>query len=163
LKNADPTPLPTSKQLYATPNSPIWIARWIQESDHQSIALLHDWTHPKRQDEITNELVENLQQLTPKQSLHAIAELKDQKTYILGKGGNQLDIPLILQNPQNNQLILTNGLLDSGCTGSCIHEDFIRQHQIPTENLPRLIPIYNADGTSILMDQYLKPPNSNLR
>jgi hypothetical protein len=47
LKNANPTPLPTSKQLYAAPNSPIWIARQIQESDHQSITLLHDWTHPK--------------------------------------------------------------------------------------------------------------------
>jgi hypothetical protein len=114
--------------------------------DHQSITLLQDWIHPKRQDEVTNELVENLQQLTPKQSLHAITELKNQKTYILGKGGNQLDIPLVLQNPRNNQSISTNGLLDSGCTGSCIHEDFIRQHQILTENIPRPIPIYNADG-----------------
>jgi hypothetical protein len=125
LKNANPTPLPTSKQLYAAPNSPIWITRQIQESDHRLITLLCDWTHPKQQAEVTDKLVENLQQLTPEQSLCTISELKDQKTYILGKGGNQLDIPLVLQNPWNNQLILTNGLLDSGCTGLCIHEDFI--------------------------------------
>src|SRR3954464_15786227 len=38
-------------------------------------------------------------------------------------------------------------LLDSGCTRSCIDEGFVKAKGITTSELPRPIPIYNADET----------------
>jgi hypothetical protein len=38
-------------------------------------------------------------------------------------------------------------LLDSGCTGSCVNEDFVKKHQLNTTKLPKSIPVFNADGS----------------
>ena len=38
-------------------------------------------------------------------------------------------------------------LLDSGCTGSCIDQTFIRENGINTQKLPIPVMVYNADGT----------------
>jgi hypothetical protein len=39
-------------------------------------------------------------------------------------------------------------LVDSGATGSYVSEEFVKEHQLQTENLPHLVPVYNVDGTS---------------
>ena len=39
-------------------------------------------------------------------------------------------------------------LIDSGCTGSCINENFVRKHNLNTTRLPKSIPVFNADGSS---------------
>ena len=39
-------------------------------------------------------------------------------------------------------------LIDSGCMGSCINEDFVRKHNLNTTKLPKSIPVFNADGSS---------------
>ncbi|EGN91060.1 hypothetical protein SERLA73DRAFT_67790, partial [Serpula lacrymans var. lacrymans S7.3] len=38
-------------------------------------------------------------------------------------------------------------LLDSGCTGSCIDSQFVKDKRYETRKIPRPIPVYNADGT----------------
>ena len=43
-----------------------------------------------------------------------------------GRGGQrQLDVPLILTNPENGQKADIIGMMDTGCTGSCIHRDLV--------------------------------------
>ncbi|VDC04059.1 unnamed protein product [Peniophora sp. CBMAI 1063] len=44
--------------------------------------------------------------------------------------------------------IPVNALLDSGCTGSCIDEDFVQQNSICTRKTALPIPVYNADGSA---------------
>ena len=44
--------------------------------------------------------------------------------------------------------VTVNALLDSGCTGSCIDEDFVRQNDIRTRKTALPIPVYNADGSA---------------
>ena len=39
-------------------------------------------------------------------------------------------------------------LIDSGCTGSCINENFVKKHGLNTTELPKSIPVFNADGSS---------------
>ena len=39
------------------------------------------------------------------------------------------------------------GLIDSGCTGSCIDIGLVQRHNIPTKKLMVPQPVYNADGT----------------
>ena len=47
----------------------------------------------------------------------------------------------------NNSWIDTQALIDSGYTGSCINQQFVINHKIPTKQIPLVIPVYNADGT----------------
>ena len=37
-------------------------------------------------------------------------------------------------------------LIDSGCTGSCINENFVKKHDLNTIKLPKSIPVFNTDG-----------------
>jgi hypothetical protein len=48
---------------------------------------------------------------------------------------------------EDGRIFSIKALLDSGCTGSCISRDFVKNNQIPTKRTPRPIPIYNADGS----------------
>ena len=38
-------------------------------------------------------------------------------------------------------------LIDSGCTGSCINEDFVKKHDLNMIKLPKSIPVFNMDGS----------------
>ena len=38
-------------------------------------------------------------------------------------------------------------LLDSGCTGSCLNTQWVKEQGIPTRPMAHPIPVYNADGT----------------
>lgn len=39
------------------------------------------------------------------------------------------------------------GLIDSGCTGSCIDVDLVKRYNILTKKLRIPLPVYNADGS----------------
>ena len=38
-------------------------------------------------------------------------------------------------------------LIDSGCTGLCTNEEFVKKNWINLTPLPKLIPVFNADGS----------------
>ena len=101
----------------------------------------------KRHQEIDDGLVNHLQTLSKEQLKEAIKELGGQKRYVRGSKGNQLAIPVILQTEDMVKQFTATGLIDSGCTGSCIDVDLIRQHNIPTKKLKVPLPVYNADGS----------------
>ena len=47
----------------------------------------------------------------------------------------------------NNSQTDTQALVDSRCTGSCINQQFVINHKIPTKWMPLAIPVYNTDST----------------
>jgi hypothetical protein len=59
----------------------------------------------------------------------------------------QMNLPLKLQTLDDGRFLSVKALLDSGSTGSCISKRFVEKNEIPTKQMPRPIPIYNADGT----------------
>ena len=62
-------------------------------------------------------------------------------------GQRQLDIPLILTNPENGQKADIIGMMDTGCTGSCIHRDLVRRMELTMIPFDQPIAVFNADGT----------------
>ncbi len=56
-------------------------------------------------------------------------------------------VPLTLNPVTNNATLMTQGLLDSGCTSSAINQSFIEKHQLDTHKVLVPIPVYNANGT----------------
>ena len=62
-------------------------------------------------------------------------------------GKHQMDLKGSIQKTDTGEQVTVKALLDSGCTGSCIDETFMDKHGIETRELPKPIPVYNADGT----------------
>ena len=81
------------------------------------------------------------------EALQAVYELKSRRKYIRGTKGRELKVPAMLQTLDSLDQFQVTGLIDSGCTGSCIDRKFVEKNGIQTNRLYVPIPIYNADGS----------------
>ena len=61
---------------------------------------------------------------------------------------NQMGVSGVIITMDTLDCHLMKALVDSGCTGSCINEDFVKKHNLNTTKLPKSIPVFNADGSS---------------
>ncbi|KAL5504680.1 hypothetical protein ACEPAH_7343 [Sanghuangporus vaninii] len=83
--------------------------------------------------------------------------------FVRRRGGQELDAFVSIVHPQvandekvdaleppkqDEYLIDAHALIDSGCTGSCIDEGFVKRYNFPTQKYIRPRPVFNADGTS---------------
>ena len=66
---------------------------------------------------------------------------------VRGTRGNQLLLPVTIQTQDMVLQFRVIGLIDSGCTGSCIDIGLVQRQKIPMKKLPVPQPVYNADGT----------------
>ena len=107
--------------------------------------LLRIWIHPKRTQEADEEMIRVLNKLTIEKAEEV--EMKGSKKYIRGSKGQQMMLKFLLEDIRTGQSWWTEGLLDSGCTGSCITKKFVNDSGIKMIKLSRLILVYNADGT----------------
>ena len=136
---------------YAAPRSALWAARRLQEDKPESaIAILRNWTHTKRAQEATYEMLATLNGMDDDQVVQALDELKSPLYYVRSSGRRQQTIlPVVLHTMEMPQREFpVRALLDSGCTGSCIDEDFVRSNGIVTRKTALPIPVYNADGST---------------
>ena len=113
-----------------------------------AIGLLAAWSHPRREREVNDELLTSLRTLPMEEAVGIVAQLKSkEKKFVKGRKGNQLEVSAQIQTLDTQKRVETHVLIDSGCTGCCIDEDFVRRHKINTEPIPYPVPVYNADGT----------------
>ena len=103
--------------------------------------------HKKRMLEATHATIREIAGLVDEDALEALRELARPKQFIRGRRGNQMDVAMTMTTLDDQRTFSTKALLDCGCTGSSINEDFVRRNHINTRKLPRAIPVYNADGT----------------
>ena len=101
----------------------------------------------ERREEMTNELVEFIRQLSVEAMEVAVGTLKEPICFVKGGREKQLTLSVIVIRLDNNSQTNTQALVDSGCTGSCINQQFIINHKIPTKQMPLAILVYNADST----------------
>ena len=84
------------------------------------------------------------------QVVQALSELRSPYYFVRSSGRRQqTTMSVVLHTmewPQRD--IPVRALLDSGCTGSCIDEDFVRSNGIRTRKTALPIPVYNADGST---------------
>ena len=85
--------------------------------------------------------------MTKEDAIWYINLLHSEPKRVIATGKHQMDLKGSIQRTDTGEQILIKALLDSGCTGSCINETFIDKHGIETRELPKPIPVYNADGT----------------
>src|SRR5882724_2744795 len=58
-----------------------------------------------------------------------------------------IDIPLQLNTIDSNTPMSIKALIDSGAMGLFIEIDYMQSKNLKTWHLPRVIPVYNVDGT----------------
>ena len=85
--------LPLSRRggsCYAAPRSALWAARRIQEDKPESaIAILRNWTHNRRLQEVTHEMIATLNALDDDKVVQALCELKLPLYYVRSSGRRQ--------------------------------------------------------------------------
>ncbi|OCB91657.1 hypothetical protein A7U60_g1078 [Sanghuangporus baumii] len=89
--------------------------------------------------------------------------IEEAEQFIRRVGGKELDAFVSIVHPKvagDNEVNLSNpgledehfidahALIDSGCTGSCIDEGFVKRYGFLTRRYIRPRPVFNADGTS---------------
>ena len=94
-----------------------------------------------------DELVKFICQLSVEDAKIVVGTLKELIHFIKGGRGKQLTLPVMVIRLNNNSWIDTQALIDSGCTESCINQQFIINHKILTKQMPLAIPVYNTDST----------------
>ena len=111
------------------------------------IGILNQWVHPTQKTEATEETIALLNNLSDKDILRALRELKQPRRHIRRMSGRQLDIEVKVQTLDDARTFPLKALLDSGSTGSCIGRKFVNDNKIRTRKTAIPVPVHNADGT----------------
>lgn len=123
-----------------------WIIQQLQEDPLvSSIAKLMIWTNQTRCNEITESLIEEINQMSTEDAHEVVMELK-QPRQVQGTRGSKLQLCIILST-EDGRNFEQLALLDSGSTTLNINESFVEENNIPTRKLAQPIPVYNTDGT----------------
>ena len=128
--------------------TPEWVFRRIKEqATGQMLTDLTTYTKKGKRKELTEDVIQELRRMAKEDAIWYINLLHSEPKRVIATGKHQMDLKGSIQRTDTGKQISIKALLDSGCTGSCIDETFVDKHGIETRELPKPIPVYNADGT----------------
>ena len=87
----------------------------------------------ERKEEVIDELVEFIYQLSAEDVEIAVGTLKEPIRFVKGDRGKQLTLLVMVIRLDNNSWTDTRVLIDSGYTRSCINQQFVINHKILTK------------------------------
>ncbi len=128
-----------------------WTLRGIKEArtESEAWAILKNWIHRTRVEEVVDEMLEGLRRATCTNALEQMDELRQPRRYICRLSGSDkaLTTDISIEMPSSHARITSSALIDSGCTSSAINRAFVEKHNIPTRATAAPITVYNADGS----------------
>ena len=113
-----------------------------------AIRDLKTYARKDREIEIGEQTIEDINSLPEQDALWYIWNLRDKPRQVRATGRNQMDVSGVVITMDTLSHYSIKALVDSGCTGLCINEDFVKKHNLNTIKLPKSIPVFNADGSS---------------
>ena len=84
----------------------------------------------KQQKEASEETVLEIHQLNQANSITAIRSLKSNQKFVKGSKGRDLKLQITIENTESGSQLKANALLDSGATGSCINQEFVKKNHL---------------------------------
>ncbi|SJL14246.1 uncharacterized protein ARMOST_17702 [Armillaria ostoyae] len=148
VKNTPPMGAP---QEWLKPFETEWTWRAIKDAKSESAArtILLNWIHKTRVEEVVDNLLEGLRSSERFRTLDWLDELRKPKQYFIHAQNSpaSLLLPVVLETLEQPISIHAKALIDSSCTGSSIHRDFVEKHGIPIQKMASPIPVYNTDGS----------------
>ena len=106
-----------------------------------AIRDLKTFIRKDREEEITEETIKELNGLEENQTLWYIQNLRTKPRQVRATGKNQMDVSGIVKMIDTLESFQMKALIDSGCTGSCINEEFTETH---TSIQHRWVPEYRG-------------------
>ena len=106
-----------------------WMVRRIQ--DQPSPVAMQDlktFIRKDREEEIPEETIKELNELEEDQTLWYIQNLRTKPRQVRAMGKNQMDISGVVKTIDTLESFQMKALIDLGCTGSCINEEFAKKH-----------------------------------
>ncbi len=102
-----------------------WTLRGIKgaRTESEAKAILKNWIHKARVEEVVDEMIEGLWKATRINALAWMEELRQPRQYIcqLSRSEKALTTDVQLETLENLTCISTSALIDSGCTSSAIN------------------------------------------
>ena len=123
------------------------LRRIKEQTIGRALADLTTYAKKGKQKELTEETIQEIKEMTEEDAVWYINLLHSEPKRVTATGRHQMDLKGLIQRTDTGEQVTIKALLDSGCTGSCIDEAFVDKHSIETQELPKPIPVYNADGT----------------
>ena len=120
------------------------------QDQNMTVAMrdLKTYARKDRDIEIEEQMIRDINSLMEQDALWYIRNLRDKPRQVRATGKNQMDVSGIIITMDTLERHSIKALIDSGCTGSCINEDFVKKYNLNMTKLPKLIPVFNADGPS---------------
>ena len=109
--------------------------------------VLERWTRRGRKEEVTPEVVATVWELREEEGLKAVKELRERKQWVQRVNNTSVMVPTVIETLTDRRGFAIEALLDSGATGCYIDKGFAAAKNLPMEQLPHPILVYNADGT----------------
>ncbi|SJL12748.1 uncharacterized protein ARMOST_16179 [Armillaria ostoyae] len=138
-------------QEWLKPFETEWTWRAIKDAKNESAAraILLNWIHKTRAEEVIDNLLKGLRSSEHFHALDWLDELHKPKQYFIHtqNSPSSLLLPVVLETLEQSVTIQSKALIDSGCTGSSIYCDFVEKHGIPIQKTASPISVYNADGS----------------
>ncbi|KAH0828697.1 hypothetical protein J3R83DRAFT_3078, partial [Lanmaoa asiatica] len=127
-----------------------WMKTQIENLDTASnLGHLRSFIHKFRKAEATPDLLMNLKQMSDSDAHWILRDLQRPPKYkkaSVRKERNSLEVPTTLRMSDSTSAEV-KVLIDSGCTGSSIHEKFVAEKGVVTHNLPQPMSVYDANGS----------------
>ena len=106
-----------------------WMVRRIQDQPTPiAIRDLKTFIRKDREEEITEETIKELNKLEENQMLWYIQNLRIKPRQVRATGKNQMDVSRVVKTIDMLESFQMKALIDSGCVGSCISEEFTKKH-----------------------------------
>ena len=129
-----------------------WTSQWIKrvvDRDNLIRSLKHvrSFVHDSRTEEVSPRLIQQLREMTDLEAQFTLRELQQKPRFMQRKRSrNAFEVKVNIQTPAGEACKIL-ALLDSGCTGTIMDQQFAKGKGLETHKLPQPIPVYNADGS----------------
>ena len=129
-----------------------WTSQWVkkvvdQDDQIRSLKHMQSFIHDSRTEEVSPRLIQQLREMTDLEAQFTLRELQQKPRFMQRKRSqNAFKVKANIQTPAG-EVCKILALLDSGCTGTTMDQQFTKEKGLETHKLPRPIPVYNADGS----------------
>ena len=122
------------------------MVRQLWKHPEMGITQLKGFANDSYQGSIDETLIRNINELNEDDALWFLRKIKEPQR-IKTEGQREINVPIILKTLDTEEIIQTEGLLDSGCTTTSISQELVDRMKLNTIKLPRAITAINADGS----------------
>ena len=129
-----------------------WTSQWVKKVVDQddlirSLKHVRSFVHDSWTEEVSPRLIRQLREITDLEAQFTLRELQQKPRFMQRKRSqNAFEVKASIQTPAG-EVCKILALLDSGCTGTTMDQQFTKERGLETHKLPRPIPVYNADGS----------------